>query len=132
MQKKISIDHARHNEKVCKYLNKKPEFADWVITTAFYSALHYLRNKIFPVNIAENGKKIKVTDFDNYCLIKHINKGKHSAFSNLVEEIAPELSDHYNQLKDLSWTARYNCYEYDRELSNLAMKKLEIIKSKCH
>ena len=129
--KKNSLNHAVHNEKVCKYLNKKPEHADWVITTAFYSALHFLRHKIFPLEITDNGKKIKVSDFDNYCLIKQIYKGKHGAFSDLIEEKAPELSDHYNQLKDLSWTARYNCYEYDRDFSNLALNKLDIIKSKC-
>lgn len=131
MSKKISLDHALHNEKVCKYLNKKPENADWVITTAFYSAMHFLRDRVFPLELTENNKKIKVTDFDNYCLVKNINKGKHKAFSDLVEEKEPELSDHYNHLKDISWTARYNCYEYDREVSNLALKKLEAIKSEC-
>ncbi len=70
-----------------------------------------------------------VSDFNNYCLIKRINKGKHAAFARLVEEKFPELSDHYNQLKDISWTARYNDYEYERAISNLAMQRLKIIKA---
>ena len=131
MAKQLSLDHAEHNEKACKFLNRKPEYADWVITTAFYSALHFLRNKIFPLQITENGKKITIGDFDNYCLVKRINKGKHGAFANLIEEKCPDLADHYNQLKDISWTARYNNYEYDREISNLALKRLEIIKTQC-
>lgn len=131
MAKKYSLDHALHNEKACKYLNRKPDFTDWVITTAFYSALHFLRNKIFPMTIVENGKKITVSDFNDYCLIKRINKGKHGALASLIEEKYPELADHYNQLKDISWTARYNCYEYEREISNLAVKRLEIIKKLC-
>lgn len=82
--------HAIHNELACKYLNKKPEFADWVITTAFYSALHYLTGKMFPMNILENGKKVKVSDFESYCKAKGINRGKHGAISGLVEEMEPE------------------------------------------
>jgi len=89
-----------------------PESDLFETTTATQHCLAWLaisgeRDGIIPLDIIENGKKFKVADFDKYCLIKHINKGKHGAFSNLVEEIAPELSDHHNQLKDLSWTARY-------------------------
>jgi hypothetical protein len=83
------------------------------------------------MHVIENGKKITITDFDNYCLIKRINKGKHGAFASLIEEKCPDLADHYNQLKDISWTARYNNYEYEREISNLAMKRLDIIKKQC-
>ncbi len=47
-----NLEYAQHNEKACKYLDKKPEFTDWVITTAFYSALHFVRYKIFPIIMA--------------------------------------------------------------------------------
>jgi hypothetical protein len=130
---KNSLEHALHNESVCKYLNKKPECADWVITTAFYSSLHFLRSKIFPLNLTENGKTITFTDFDNYCAAKQIAKGKHRAFSDLVEQKVadPTLAAQFNWLKDLSWTARYNSYEFDRTYSNAALEKLKLIKSFC-
>lgn len=41
--------HAAHNEKACDYLLKSRLFNDWVITTAFYSALHYVQDEIFPL-----------------------------------------------------------------------------------
>jgi len=130
---KNSLDHALHNESVCKYLNKKPECADWVITTAFYSALHFLRSKIFPLDLIENGKKIKFTDFDSYCSTKQIAKGKHRTFSDLVEKEVPDpnLAVQFNWLKDMSWTARYNSYNFDRTYSNFALEKLKLIKSFC-
>ncbi|MDR0305658.1 MAG: hypothetical protein LBI42_02350 [Chitinispirillales bacterium] len=132
MQKKSnSLDHAFHNEKVCKYLNKKSEFADWVITTAFYSALHFLRGKLFPLEFGNGSRKIEIVDFDDYCIKNGTTAGKHETLSNLVGEHLPELYAHYSKLKSLSWTARYNCYEYDRDLSNHALEKLELIKNGC-
>lgn len=128
---KNSLNHALHNEKVCKYLNKKPENGDWVITTAFYSARHFLEYKIFPIDMDVNGKKITITGFDKYCLINGTTRSKHSVFTELVEEKTPELADHYNHLKDSSWTARYSRYEYDRDIVNIALDRFKIIKSKC-
>ncbi|MDR2591321.1 MAG: hypothetical protein LBC59_00745 [Chitinispirillales bacterium] len=131
MAKYNSIDHALHNEKVCKYLNKKPENADWVITTAFYAALHFVRSKIFPFTATVDGKDITIADFNSYCLKKQISSGKHRALFELVEEKMPQLADKFNHLKDISWTARYNRYEYTREVSNFALEELDAIKSQC-
>jgi len=131
MEKNNSLDHALHNEKVCKYLNKKPENADWVITTAFYASLHFLRSKIFPLDAIIDGKEIHLPDFNAYCLKKQIRNGKHRAFSELVLEKTPQLANMFNHLKDMSWTARYSRYEYTREFSNFAMEELEAIKSQC-
>ncbi|MEJ7683795.1 MAG: hypothetical protein WKG06_39235 [Segetibacter sp.] len=46
---KERLDHAIHNENVCSYLELKKEYADWIITTAFYSALQFVSYKIFPL-----------------------------------------------------------------------------------
>ena len=131
MPKNKSLDHAQHNERVCNYLDKKAEYGDWVITTAFYSALHYLRHKIFPLRFKKEEKQITVKEFESFCTIKAITHGKHAAFSRLVEEKARNVADDYNQLKDISWTARYHDYNYDRAISKLAKKRLNNIKTFC-
>lgn len=48
-----SLDHAKHNERVCNYLGKNADFGDWVITTSFYAAMHYVRHLIVPIKIDE-------------------------------------------------------------------------------
>lgn len=132
MKNDNNLDYALHNEKTCKYLDKRPEFTDWVITTAFYSALHFVRYKLFPLSLEINGKEIKVNDFEKYFKINNPMKlSKHSLLSDLVEEHHPKIASAYNKLRDISWTARYNNYKYPREISNDAKKKLETIKTYC-
>lgn len=127
-----NLEYAKHNEKACNYLDKKPEFADWVITTAFYSALHYVQYKIFPITISKEGKRIKFKDFDDYFRKNNPHRfSKHTLLSNLVENHHTEIANDYNKLKDISWSARYNNYKYPREISNDAKKKLKKIKDYC-
>lgn len=42
--------HGQHNEEVCDLLLLQKKYPDWVITTAFYAALHFVSYKIFPFN----------------------------------------------------------------------------------
>lgn len=58
------LAHAGHNEQVCKHLCSKPSYSDWVITTAFYSAIHYVRHLMLPVIV--NGKSY--SDFEHFFL----------------------------------------------------------------
>ena len=127
-----NLEHAEHNEKVCKYLDKKPEFTDWVITTAFYSALHYVQHKLFPLVISIRGKRTKITCLDEYFSKNNPHQlNKHSVLAKLVEEKLSEISKDYNKLKDISLTARYHRYNYPREISNDAKKRLQTIKEFC-
>lgn len=38
---------AKHNEELWELLLKNGKFSDWVITAAFYSALHYVEHEVF-------------------------------------------------------------------------------------
>jgi hypothetical protein len=40
--------HSQHNFEACKFLLEDGKFLDWVVTTAFYSALHLVQEEIFP------------------------------------------------------------------------------------
>ena len=77
--------HAIHNEEACKFLLTSKKFNDWVVTTAFYSALHFVQNELFP--LTDNGQKY--TDFNVYFgkVLKKKNKklSKHSATIELVK-----------------------------------------------
>lgn len=117
------LEHARHNERVCNYLSKKPDFTDWVITTAFYSALHFAEHKIFPFNT--------YTSFDNYYRANSANTNKHKALVDLVEKKLPDIARYYNYLRDLSWTARYQNYKYERKECLIAQNHLKQIKEYC-
>lgn len=131
--KKEALEHALHNEKVCRYLDKKESFSDWIITTAFYSALHFVKFKIFPLKYkTSNGKEIEITDMEMYSRVTGIrNLSKHQMLADLVSQHLPDISPEYNSLKDMSWTARYAKYQYGRDISNKAKKDLEKIKVKC-
>ncbi len=133
MKNADNLEYAKHNEKACRYLDKKQEFTDWVITTAFYAALHFVRYKIFPITRTLGGKKVKFNDFENYYRSNNpLNVSKHLLLSDLVQELHPTIAVDYDKLKDISWTARYNNYKYSREVSNDAKSRLEKIRNYCN
>lgn len=124
--------HAEHNEKACKYLRIKPDYLDWVITTAFYSALHYVRYKMMPQNVTLSGVSVLINDFETfYIKCRNQFQGKHGFQTDQVCILFPEISSEYSQLKDMCETARYVNYKYDRKTSNLAFDRLQKIKTFC-
>ncbi|MCP4990151.1 MAG: hypothetical protein GY928_30165 [Colwellia sp.] len=133
MSRNDSLDHAKHNKEVCEYLSKKSEYSDWVITTAFYSAIHFTDHKIFPLTSKQNGEPFTYVSFNKYWAVyskkKHINK--HKVKLELVEDELPEVAPNYSILKDLSHTARYVNYKYDSWVANHAKKNLEAIEKFC-
>jgi hypothetical protein len=138
MAKASSLDHATHNEKVCTFLDgADPAFKDWVITTSFYSALHYLRERVFPFNLIVAGNKIKIDNFEYYHSVCSMAKGKksmgrHERFRELVSQKCDKgISSYYDRLLELSFTARYTDYNYPKEISDDALLKLNEIKTYC-
>lgn len=59
-------EHAQHNLEVYKYLRKDLKFIDWIITTAFYSALHFIEYQVFPFTIEIGGKKQSFNSIGEY------------------------------------------------------------------
>jgi hypothetical protein len=57
------IDHAEHNANVCELLLKEGNFSDWVVTTAYYSAIYYIDAKLFPLTI---GNEPQFATFNQY------------------------------------------------------------------
>lgn len=121
--------HAVHNEKACTHLLNAKLYNDWVVTTAFYSAMYYVYSAIFPIKY----NKIDFPNFENYYLYCKKNQknfpNKHKFTKDLVyEKLNPECSDKYNKLFDLCHSARYVNYSVSKNIANHAVKLLDSIK----
>lgn len=120
-----ALNHAKHNESVCNYLGKKEDFSDWVITVAFYSALHYVRHLMFPLE--ESGKRYE--EFEPYfCANKSFGIGRHGFQQRYVIGHYPDISFEYGRLLEMSSQSRYSNCKYTREQAVLAKEYLAAIK----
>lgn len=131
----MSKPHAQHNENVCNDLhNCGKGYNDWVVTTAFYSALHYVRHKIFPFDETIGGKKVKITSIDQYYTIKQAQGwrgSKHKLLKTVVGRKIGKISPNYNRLHDWSQYARYTNYQVSEDRAKAAILNLKSIKSEC-
>ncbi|RZK04111.1 MAG: hypothetical protein EOO43_22820 [Flavobacterium sp.] len=119
--------HALHNKTVCKLLNEAGggEMNDWVVTTAFYSALHFVHGEIFPLP----GKRRVFTDFESYYNSEHPEQSpsKHTVTNELVADHLPKLSGKYKWLFKECHNARYRNYTVNPLVAATALKYLEEI-----
>jgi hypothetical protein len=124
----MSVDHAKHNEDLCLKLFAENNWNDWVVTTAFYSAIHYVDNRIFPLKIKEK----EYHNIDEYVLTCTDGiKSKHDARTKLVKHHAHKAFPAYKLLRDTCRTARYNDYKLSDAMAEAATKQLALIKSLC-
>ncbi len=124
MSQQDRIKQALHNETVSKYLEDSGNFNDWVITTAFYSALHFVQHKIFPLKHVIAGKERTFACFDDYystCNMSSQKISRHTETINLVKKNIPAIFSQYRRLKDICHSARYNTY---------LVKPIEVINAK--
>jgi phosphatidylinositol kinase/protein kinase (PI-3 family) len=110
--------HGEHNLSACKFLfsSDKIKYNDWVVTTAFYSALHYLDVKLFPFDY--NGKTLKSIDEARKYLAQH---NKHQTRTLLVQKKFPEIAHQFKWLSSNCHNARY--VDYRVTLENAAYAK---------
>lgn len=127
------LNHGLHNEQVCNHLEAKKEFSDWIITTAFYSALQFVSYKVFPVEVKGNGGgKIAAIDISQYQNISGKRElSRHTVLGDLVYKHCPDISEDYDWLKDMSMNARYVNYQHAPEIANKAKALMLKIKKHC-
>jgi uncharacterized protein (UPF0332 family) len=120
--------HAIHNEKACDYLLSSGQFNDWVVTTAFYSALHYVCSDLFPLE--QNGDTFN--SFELYYRSNFKSAGsnitKHDALISLVNLHLPLCKRYYKHLFERCMTARYTNYKVTYNEAASARNDLERIK----
>jgi hypothetical protein len=124
----MTKQHAIHNEAACDFLLSGNQFNDWVVTTAFYAALHYVQHEIFP--LSEGGNTY--ADFNVYFgkVLKQRNQrlNKHSATLQLVGTRLPGCLPYYRWLYDACMTARYTNYKVSAGKARLAKSYLDQLK----
>ena len=95
MKKKV---HGERNKELSKSLQKGKKYYDWVITIAFYSAIHFVEDKILP-------KKIGNVHYKNINDVKQAYQmsGRHQARERLVSEnLSLPIAVKYKWLDDMS------------------------------
>ena len=129
---KMSKDHAEHNEKLCDLLITNGNYNDWVVTTAFYSSLHYFKYKFFPYSEGGHTHSSFETYYSNVIQRNSLNISKHKAQLKLVKANCPtKIHSAYRALYDSCMTARYSNYKVGASLAQTSRNKLASIKSYC-
>lgn len=114
-----------HNEAACDLLFRLSEgqFNDWVVTTAFYSALHFALYDLFPYEY--NG--ICYTDFSEYHLSLRKRVSKHKAIIRLVS--TSPYAREYRWLYANCMYARYTDYRISTGKAVFARQMLSSLKA---
>lgn len=121
-------EHAQRNQKLSKQLYDSGEYFDWVITTAFYSAIHYVEDKILPC-------KVGSTQCKNINEVKSAYQmpGRHSARERLVfAELPLKVAGKYKWLDDKSRYSRYTTYKVTKTEADKALQYLSNIQKECY
>ena len=129
--KKQHINLALHNEQACGYLNNSNHYFDWVITSAFYAALHFVSAVIFPVEYDNEGEKETVNDIGTYRDFVGSRENKHKLMTDLVYSNCRGIGYSYRALLDLSYAARYETTCHARLYSDKARHYMGAIKTYC-
>lgn len=126
--------HARHNEELCLIIKDLKLYNDWVVTTAFYSCIHYVEHKIFPLTDENSIYK----NFNQYYRslapgnITNVPRlSKHEVKIELVETHIRKVASSYRWLYDACMTARYKNYITSDMIATIAVQSMEVIKKAC-
>lgn len=119
--------HALHNEELCNFLLSTKKYNDWVVTTAFYSALNFVKHQIFPLDTKGKGK---FETFEDWYKAHGKDKDKHEALSYLVSTNT-DGGRAYKWLLDACKNARYINYDLNEDFAIKSKKMLDAVKSHC-
>jgi hypothetical protein len=105
-----------------KLLGEKTYY-DWVVTTAFYSTIHYVEDCILPT---------KIGDIECNCIAQVKNayrmKGRHEARERLVfEKLGLKVGAKYKWLDDRSRNSRYETFKLQASEAHKAKQYLDYI-----
>ncbi len=127
-----TLDHALHNEELCMFLCKHKKFNDWVITTAYYSAIYFVNYELFPDQFEISDRMTRCQNFAEYYVkLPRPKDSKHSVREDLVHEHLKEIYTSFSTLRELSSTARYKTYKISEREVKLALECLSEVKALC-
>lgn len=119
-------EHGAHNEVLCDHILQKGSHNDWAITTAFYSAIHYIDHKIFPLVL--QGQTVSNIEQANNILKK---PSRHSAREVLVTQFLSCQTANYAFLDKSCRNARYRNYKVSKDKAKIVRARLSQIITKC-
>jgi hypothetical protein len=122
--------HGQHNKIVCDKLHLQTEITcnDWVITTAFYSAIHFIDHLLFPLEYSDGLKFNNIGQAHSFIKANSI----HQSRGILVGKFLNQIHDQYNFLIKECHHARYSNYDINTFLSDRAVRELDKIISVCN
>lgn len=120
--------HGERNKMLSGELFSGKKYYDWVITTAFYSAIHFVEDKILPCEVSTKLCK-------NISEVKSAYKmnGRHSSRERLVFEKLPlGIAAKYKWLDDKSRYSRYTTFKVTNTEADKAQQYLKEIYEACY
>lgn len=128
----LKYSHATHNKKISNLLyNSKEECSDWVVTTSYYSAYHYLKSFLFPGTFFchKRRRDYEFSSFEEYYKsYKTVNfANRHEAMNHIVDCYLEDLADSCQFLKDGCIEARYYNYQVPPKKAEESLNELNVI-----
>ncbi|MCD8406929.1 hypothetical protein LNI96_03240 [Tenacibaculum dicentrarchi] len=127
MAKQNKEQHAQRNKALSIQLLKEGTYLDWVVTTSFYSSIHFIENNLLPTTI--KGKTCSEL-FDVKKVYKTDNLHQTREFL-CQEKLTFDTAIKYKWLSDNSKNARYTSYKISKSVAEKALKNLELIEKEC-
>jgi hypothetical protein len=116
------------NKSLSEMLLEGKVYYDWVVTTAFYSSIHFVEDFVFPTTIG--GRECNDIS-DAKSLYKM--EGRHAARERLVfDKINSAIGARYKWLDDQSRNARYKTYKLQPAEALKAQEYLNYIHTHCY
>jgi len=127
MSKSTKLIHGERNKSLSEDLKNGKTYYDWVVTTAFYSSIHFLEDLLLPTTIGA-------------CQCSNINqvknaynlRGRHIARLKLIQMNEPnDIAVKYKWLDDRSRYSRYITYKVTPAEADKAFQYLTAIEKHC-
>lgn len=121
-------EHGIRNQKLSDKLLDGKFYYDWVITTAFYSAIHFVEDTILPCKVGSKNCK-NINDVKN----AYRMNGRHASRERLVfEKLSIDVGVKYKWLDDKSRYSRYTTFKITTTEAVKAQQYLKDIYNACY
>ena len=132
--KDLRLEQAEHNQSACLKLDAIGGFTDWVVTTAFYSAVHFIQYKLFPLTDHDGTKVVLYQTFIEFndAINPHNSQSRHTVMLRLVKNHAKNVEPEYRTLYDNCLSARHSDYRIPTDIATSSKENLAAIKSYCN
>jgi len=125
------FEHANHNHEAFQYIRSSEKFNDWAITTAFYSALHFVRARAQKIGIFQEFESWYAAENQREQMNGNRRFNGHEATKILASRLSRDCGLEYDRLLSWAKNSRYNDYKVSRDRVKCAAHGLEKIKSTC-